>query len=277
MMVHGLADGGAGGDDVVDDQHPARQRRADEVAALAVVLGLLAVEAYGRSRRGGRPAPPPWRRQRDALVGGAEQHVEVDGRNRRWPGRRSGPAAPAAPVLNRPALKKYGLTRPDFRVNSPKRSTPGRGEFEKGLLVILHGNDCLAGKGRYDTRFPRHGESMRIITANLNGIRSAARKGFFDWMLRRRPTWSACRRPRRRPPAGGPMFHPRGWCLISRRREEGLQRRGHLQPHAPDRVIAGWAGPTWMPRAAIWRRASASCRWCPCTCTPAPPARHASR
>ena len=27
---------------------------------------------------------------------------------------------------------------------------------------------------------------MRIITANTNGIRSAGRKGFYDWMLRQR-------------------------------------------------------------------------------------------
>ena len=27
---------------------------------------------------------------------------------------------------------------------------------------------------------------MRIITANTNGIRAAARKGFYDWMLRQR-------------------------------------------------------------------------------------------
>ena len=31
-------------------------------------------------------------------------------------------SASAAPESNRPALKKYGLTRPDFSVNSPKRS-----------------------------------------------------------------------------------------------------------------------------------------------------------
>ena len=27
---------------------------------------------------------------------------------------------------------------------------------------------------------------MRIISANLNGIRSAAKKGFFDWMLKQK-------------------------------------------------------------------------------------------
>src|SRR5690606_30743568 len=29
-----------------------------------------------------------------------------------------------APVLNRPALKKYGLSRPAFVLNEPKRNTP---------------------------------------------------------------------------------------------------------------------------------------------------------
>ena len=40
---------------------------------------------------------------------------------------------------------------------------------------------------------------MRFITANLNGVRSAASKGFFDWLAARRPTPWVCRssRPRR--------------------------------------------------------------------------------
>ena len=33
---------------------------------------------------------------------------------------------------------------------------------------------------------PRGVENVKIITLNLNGIRSAARKGFFDWMPRQR-------------------------------------------------------------------------------------------
>jgi exodeoxyribonuclease-3 len=28
---------------------------------------------------------------------------------------------------------------------------------------------------------------MRVVTFNANGIRSAQRKGFFEWMLRERP------------------------------------------------------------------------------------------
>jgi hypothetical protein len=35
-----------------------------------------------------------------------------------------------------------------------------------------------------DQRSLQRLETMRIITSNLNGIRSAATKGFFDWMRR---------------------------------------------------------------------------------------------
>jgi hypothetical protein len=35
-------------------------------------------------------------------------------------------AAIAAPELNRPALKKYGLSRPDFNLKLPNLSTPKR-------------------------------------------------------------------------------------------------------------------------------------------------------
>ena len=56
-----LADGGAGGDHVVDDQHAAAQRRADQTAALAVVLGFLAVEGERHVAAAARPARPPVR------------------------------------------------------------------------------------------------------------------------------------------------------------------------------------------------------------------------
>ncbi|AAW73761.1 exonuclease III [Xanthomonas oryzae pv. oryzae KACC 10331] len=73
-----LADRGAGGDHVIHDQHLVPgQRRADQGAAFAMVLGFLAIE---RQRQ---IAPPPGigarqrGRQWDALVGGPEQQVEV--------------------------------------------------------------------------------------------------------------------------------------------------------------------------------------------------------
>ena len=35
---------------------------------------------------------------------------------------------------------------------------------------------------------------MRIVTLNVNGIRSAARKGFYPWLAAQRADSSACRR-----------------------------------------------------------------------------------
>ena len=49
-------------------------------------------------------------------------------------------SASAAPESNSPALKKYGLTRPDLSVNSPKRSAlRWQGEVEEFALVGKHG------------------------------------------------------------------------------------------------------------------------------------------
>ncbi len=75
----GLTHGGTGRDDVVDDQYPALQWRADDAAAFAVRLLFLAVVAPGHidvvllGERGGRQG-----RERDAFVRGTEDHVEFD-------------------------------------------------------------------------------------------------------------------------------------------------------------------------------------------------------
>ena len=125
--VDGLPDRRAGRDHVVDDQHAAAQRRADDAAAFAVVLGFLAVEGPGQAaavmlgQRRGRS-----RDQRECPCRPARTACRRGDRERaRTASRRSGRAPRwRRPVLNSPALKKYGLLRPDFSVNSPKRRTP---------------------------------------------------------------------------------------------------------------------------------------------------------
>src|SRR3989344_6527229 len=74
--LHRLPDRGAGGDDVVYDQHLSLQRVADDDAALAVFLHFLAIEGVRHvavADRHGRGTG-----QRHALVGGAVNHVEGD-------------------------------------------------------------------------------------------------------------------------------------------------------------------------------------------------------
>src|SRR5204862_878769 len=55
------------------------------------------------------------------------------------------------------------------------------GELEEAALVILHGAKF------YIIRWPSKQErAMRIVTLNVNGIRSAAKKGFFEWLRRQK-------------------------------------------------------------------------------------------
>jgi hypothetical protein len=74
---HRFAHGSAGRDHIVDDEHATAQRRADDRAALAVVLRFLAVErdrhvaSVAIGQRNGHRC-----RECDALVGRTEQHVE---------------------------------------------------------------------------------------------------------------------------------------------------------------------------------------------------------
>jgi len=137
---HRFAHRGAGRDDVVDDQHTAGQRRADQHPGLAVVLGLLAVEGDGdvaavgfRQRDGGG------RRQRDALVGGAEQHVEADPRGHRAGRVRLAELAQRAPRVEQPGVEEIrahatGLER-EF---TEAQHVAAQGEVEEGALVVEH-------------------------------------------------------------------------------------------------------------------------------------------
>src|SRR6202035_1646194 len=74
-----------------------------------------------------------------------------------------------SPSLKRPALKKYGLSRPDLRRNSPKaRAARFSARSMNVSWYWCMSYDCL----------------MRVITVNVCGIRSAAAKGLFRWLRR---------------------------------------------------------------------------------------------
>nr|ACN62979.1 orotate phosphoribosyltransferase [Diaphorobacter sp. PCA039] len=74
----GFARGGAGAHHVVDDEHLALKRRAHQRAALAMVLGLFAVVGKGHVLAQPRQLHRHRGGQRNAFVGGAEDHVELD-------------------------------------------------------------------------------------------------------------------------------------------------------------------------------------------------------
>jgi hypothetical protein len=127
-----LANGGARRNHIVDDNDTPREFRAHEQATFAVILRLFAVECEWHvavvlgceccCRRG---------HERYPFVCGAKQHVVAEprglqGRRITTTERRDGFA--------KPALKKYGLMRPDFNLNSPKRSASRRMARAKNSL-----------------------------------------------------------------------------------------------------------------------------------------------
>ncbi|MDH3452498.1 MAG: exodeoxyribonuclease III, partial [Gammaproteobacteria bacterium] len=53
---------------------------------------------------------------------------------------------------------------------------------------------------------------MRIVTLNANGIRSAARKGFFNWLSRQQADVVCVQETKaQRAQLSDPVFHPRGF------------------------------------------------------------------
>ncbi len=85
---------------------------------------------------------------------------------------------------------------------------------------------------------------MRIVTVNLNGIRSAARKGFFDWMKRSRADVVCIQETKaQRHQLEDPVFHPRGWHAFFHDAEKpgysGVAMYSRREPDAVDAGI-GW-------------------------------------
>lgn len=84
--------------------------------------------------------------------------------------------------------------------------------------------------------------AMRIITLNANGIRSAARKGFFDWL----PTQDAdvvCIQETKaqREQLDDPMFHPAGYhCHYFDAEKKGYSGVAIYSKKKPSAVVVGY-------------------------------------
>lgn len=88
---------------------------------------------------------------------------------------------------------------------------------------------------------------MRIMTFNANGIRSAARKGFYDWLPGQAADVVCLQELKAQPDQlTDPLFHPPGyhvyWHAAERRGYSGV---GLYARHEPDRVIEGLGLPAF--------------------------------
>lgn len=82
---------------------------------------------------------------------------------------------------------------------------------------------------------------MRIITLNANGIRAAARKGFFDWLPEQQADVVCIQETKAQPDQlTDAQFHPEGHhCYYYSAEKKGYSGVALYSRHQPDRVIEG--------------------------------------
>lgn len=164
-----LADRRARRDHVIDDHHASGERPPHHRAAFAVIFGFLAIEGprhiarmVGRQRQRGRG------HERNPLVRGAEQHVEGQAGGLQGVGITAAEHGECLAVVEPPGVEKIGTlaTRLEGESAEAQRSA-GERELDEAAWVRRHAGII--------TR-------VRVITLNVNGIRSAAAKGAFVWL-----------------------------------------------------------------------------------------------
>jgi exodeoxyribonuclease-3 len=86
---------------------------------------------------------------------------------------------------------------------------------------------------------------MRIITVNVNGIRAAARKGFFGWMVRQQADVVCIQETKAQvAQLDDAVFWPRGWHACYHDAEKkGYSGVAVYSRRKPDRVITGLGWP----------------------------------
>ena len=86
---------------------------------------------------------------------------------------------------------------------------------------------------------------MRVISVNVNGIRAAARKGFFEWMKRQRADVICIQELKAQEhQLTDTLFHPRGYHLFMHPAEKkGYSGVAIYSRQEPERVIMGLGWP----------------------------------
>jgi exodeoxyribonuclease-3 len=102
---------------------------------------------------------------------------------------------------------------------------------------------------------------MRVLTLNVNGLRAAARHGFFDWLPTQRADVVCLQEIRaQEPQLGDEIYRPRGWhCSYLHADRGGYSGVAVLSRRRPDAVIRGLARSAGNAR--VWREFDAEARY----------------
>jgi exodeoxyribonuclease-3 len=103
----------------------------------------------------------------------------------------------------------------------------------------------MGGRDRYHTRRIGTGKNMRIITVNVNGIRAAAKKGFYQWMVRQQADVVCIQETKAQAwQLEDKVFWPRGWHVYFHDAEKkGYSGVAIYSRRKPDKVISGLGWP----------------------------------
>lgn len=90
-------------------------------------------------------------------------------------------------------------------------------------------------------------KNMKIITANLNGIRAAAKKGFFPWLSRQRADIVCLQETKAQEwQLTDPVFHPKSYeCHYHDAEKKGYSGTALYLKHTPQKVLHG-IGTDWI-------------------------------
>ena len=104
-------------------------------------------------------------------------------------------------------------------------------------LVLLYRHACMSFSRAKIEKFGA--TVLRIITANVNGIRSAARKGFFDWLPQQDADVVCLQEVRaQHDQITDEIFHPKGYhCHYHVAEKKGYSGVAIYSKRAPDKVI----------------------------------------
>ena len=234
--LDGFAHGRAGSDDIIDDDHPAGDFGTYDLPAFAVVFYLLAVKGKGYVAimmlcecSGGRGS------ERDPLVGRAEQHEVLRFRRGQRGGVEAGQSSEQGAGVEEPGVEEIRADPARFEGKLAETQYPAvNGELQEFALAGRYGLLRHAGAGAGWI-------GMRIITLNVNGIRAAARKGFFDWLPGQEADIVCLQETRAQPEQRrDPMFAPPGYHVYyldaERKGYSGVAVYSRMKP---DRVIEG--------------------------------------
>ncbi|MCF6262589.1 MAG: exodeoxyribonuclease III [Xanthomonadales bacterium] len=94
---------------------------------------------------------------------------------------------------------------------------------------------------------------MRIISVNTNGIRAAARKGFFEWLEAQKADFVCIQETKaQQHQLDAEVFHPQGQHVyFSDAEKKGYSGTAIYTPHTPDNVQLG-VGIDWFDTEGRW-------------------------